>query len=137
MLVLKFTKGWNLTSLPSLLICAQLFQSCLSLWKPMDCSPPGLSVHRILQARILKWVAFLSSRRSSWPRDQTRIFLHLLYCRRILYPLSHLGSPLLFSSTGNSYSDSLNQTYRTYLQGIFKALKLMFSFFLYFCLFAN
>ena len=37
----------------------------------MDCSPPGSSVHGILQARILGWVAMPSSRGSSWPRDQT------------------------------------------------------------------
>ena len=36
----------------------------------MDCSPPGSSVHVILQARILEWVAISFSRRSSWPRDQ-------------------------------------------------------------------
>ena len=41
-----------------------------SLW-PMDCSLPGSSVHGILQARILEWVAISSSRGSSWPRDQT------------------------------------------------------------------
>ena len=39
----------------------------------MDCSPPGSSVHRILQARILEWVAMPSSRGSSRPRDQIRI----------------------------------------------------------------
>ena len=32
-------------------------QSCLTLYDPMDCSLPGFSVHGILQARILKWVA--------------------------------------------------------------------------------
>ena len=36
----------------------------------MDCSPPGSSVHGILQARILEWVAMPSSRGSSWPRGQ-------------------------------------------------------------------
>jgi len=36
----------------------------------MDCSPPGSSVHGILQARILEWVAISFSRRSSWPRDR-------------------------------------------------------------------
>ena len=40
---------------------------------PMDCSPPGLSVHRIFQARILEWVAIFFSRGSSWPRDQTQV----------------------------------------------------------------
>ena len=40
---------------------------------PMDCSPPRSSVHGILQARILEWVAMFSSRGSSGPRDQTGI----------------------------------------------------------------
>ena len=35
-------------------------QSCLILRDPMECSPPGSSVHGILQARILEWVAFSS-----------------------------------------------------------------------------
>ena len=35
----------------------------------MDHSPPGSSVHGIIQAGILEWVAMLSSRRSSWPKD--------------------------------------------------------------------
>ena len=48
-------------------------QSCLTLWDPMDYSPPGSFVHGILQARILEWVAILFSRRSPWPRDQTRV----------------------------------------------------------------
>ena len=39
----------------------------------MDCSPPNFSVHGILQARILEWVAMPSSRRSSQPRDRTHI----------------------------------------------------------------
>ena len=37
-------------------------QSCLTLCDPVDCSPPGCSVHGILQARILEWVAMLSFR---------------------------------------------------------------------------
>ena len=39
-----------------ILLCAELFQSCLTLFDPMDFSPPGCSVHEILQARILEWV---------------------------------------------------------------------------------
>ena len=46
---------------------------CLTICDPMDCSPAGLSVHRILQARILEWVAIPFSRPSSQPRDQTRV----------------------------------------------------------------
>ena len=44
-------------------------QSCLTLCDSMDCSPPGSSVHGILQARILEWVAMPSSKPSSQPRD--------------------------------------------------------------------
>ena len=39
----------------------------------MDCSPPGFSVHGLLQARILEWVATSSSRGSSQPRDWTLV----------------------------------------------------------------
>ena len=46
-------------------------QLCPTLCDPMDCSLPGSSVHGILQARILEWVAIPSPRKSSLPRDQT------------------------------------------------------------------
>ena len=52
---------------------AKSIQSCLTLCDPMNCYPPGSSVHGLLQARILEWVAMLSSRGSSWPRDWTCI----------------------------------------------------------------
>ena len=45
-----------------------------TLCVPMDCDLPGSSVHGILQARILEWVAMPSSRGFSRPRDQTCIF---------------------------------------------------------------
>ena len=48
-------------------------QSCLTLCDPMDYSPPGSSVHGILQTRILKWVVIPFSRGSSQPRDQTQV----------------------------------------------------------------
>ena len=48
-------------------------QSCPTLCDPMDCSPPGSSVHGISQAWILEWVAVSFSRGSSWPRDRTRV----------------------------------------------------------------
>ena len=46
-------------------------QLCLTLSDPVDCNLPGSSVHRILQARILEWVAIPFSRGSSQPRDRT------------------------------------------------------------------
>ena len=48
-------------------------QSCLTLWDPTDCSPPGSSVQGIFPARMLEWVAISSSRGSSLPRGRTCI----------------------------------------------------------------
>ena len=53
------------------MVHAKLLQSCPTLCDPIDCSSPGSSVHGILQARILGWVAMSSSRGSSRPRDGT------------------------------------------------------------------
>jgi len=63
-------------------------QSCLTLYDPIDCSQPGSSVHGVFQARIMEWAAIPFSRGSSQPRSNPG----LLYCRRILYHLSHQGS---------------------------------------------
>ena len=60
-------------------------QSCRTLCNPMCCSPPGFSVHGILQARILEKGTISSSRRSSRPRDQT----HVSCIAGGLYHLSH------------------------------------------------
>ena len=49
------------------------FMHYLTLCDPMDCSPLGSSVHRVLQARTLEWAAFASCRGSSRPRDQTHV----------------------------------------------------------------
>ena len=48
-------------------------QSCPTLYDPMDCSLPGFSVRRILQARIREWIAIPFSRGSSPPRDRTQV----------------------------------------------------------------
>ena len=54
-------------------VCVLVAQSCLTFCDPMDCSPPGSSVHAIVQARILESVAMLSSGRPYRPKDQTRV----------------------------------------------------------------
>ena len=56
-----------------LCVCAKSLHLCPTLSYPMDCSPPGSSVHEILQTRILEWVAMASSSRSSQPRDWTHL----------------------------------------------------------------
>ena len=58
---------------PHVACVCSVAQSCPTLCDPMDCSPPGSSVHGILQARIWEWVAISFSRASSQPRDQTRV----------------------------------------------------------------
>ena len=52
---------------------SEVAQSCLTLCDPMDCSLPSSSVHGILQAKVLEWVAVSFSRGSSQPRDQTQV----------------------------------------------------------------
>ena len=52
---------------------SEVAQLCPTLCDPMDCSLPGSSLHGILQARVLTWVAISFSRGSSQPRDQTRV----------------------------------------------------------------
>ena len=58
--------GWMVGKM---VLCVSVAQSCLTLCDPMDCNPPGSSVHGILQARILELVVISSSRGSSQPRD--------------------------------------------------------------------
>ena len=54
-------------------VCVLIIQLCLTLCDPMDSSLPGSSVHEIVQARVLEWVAISFSRGSSWPRDQAQV----------------------------------------------------------------
>ena len=98
---------WSLSSLPALIffdlkIC---MLACLlsrfsrvwlfsTLWLHNP-SPPGSSLHGILQARILEWVAMPSSRASSQPRDWTHVSYISCTGRQIRYQMHHLGSPKL------------------------------------------
>ena len=54
------------------IILVLVAQSCPTLCNPMNCTPPGFSVHGILQARILDWLAISYSKASFRLRDQTR-----------------------------------------------------------------
>ena len=68
--------------------CCWVNKSCPALCDPMNCSPPGSSVHRFLQARILEWVAISSSRGSSWFQDGT-VSLCLLHWQTGTLPWNH------------------------------------------------
>ena len=63
-----------------------VIQSCPILCDPVDCSPPNSSVHGILQARLLEWVAMPVSRESSQPRDRTQVSA---------LQVDHQGSPVM------------------------------------------
>ena len=82
-------------------------QLCLTLCDHMDCSPLGSSVHGILQARTLEWVAIPSSRGSSWRRDWTPC---LLQCRQILYCLSQNITLPFASSHSQGLQEDASQT---------------------------
>ena len=69
-------------------------QSYPILYDPMDYGPPSSSVHGILQARILEWVALPSSRGSSWPRNRTHVSC-LLHWQAGSLPLVPPGKPPL------------------------------------------
>ena len=60
-------------------------QSCPTLCDPVDYSPPGSSIHGILQARMLEWVAEASSRGSSQSRDGTHVSMSTCLARWVLY----------------------------------------------------
>ena len=96
---------------------AKSLQSCPTLCDRVDCSPPGSSVHGILQARALEWVAMPSSRRSSPPRDRTCVSSVSCIARwaldhkhHRLMRLRRLRSPTTYFSVswrpGGTHSDS-------------------------------
>ena len=74
-------------------VCIQSLQLCPTPCDPMDFSPQGSTVHGILQARILEWVATPFSRGSSQPRDQTHVSC-LLNWQAGSLPLALSGQPL-------------------------------------------
>ena len=64
---------------PSLDLFAKLLQLCLTLYNPMDYSPPGFSVHGILQARILEWGAIFLLQVIFPTQGSNPHLLHLLH----------------------------------------------------------
>ena len=64
---------------------SELAQLCPTLCDPVDCSPPDSSVHGILQARKLEWVAIPSCRGSSGPRNRSPVSCISCTDRQILY----------------------------------------------------
>src|SRR5574341_1868764 len=80
-------------------------KSCLSLCNPVDCSPPGSSVHAILQARILEWVAMPFSRGSSCQALNLHL-LHLLHWQAGFLPLAPPGKPICLTMNQKTLSEA-------------------------------
>ena len=72
---------------------AKSLQSCPTLCDPMDCSLPGFSVHEILQARILEWIAMFSSRESFLLRDQNCV-TYISWAGRQFFTTKSPGKPV-------------------------------------------
>ena len=95
------------------MVVCEVAQSCPTLCDPMDCSLPRSSLHVILQARVLEWVAISFSRGSSWPRDWTQVSCipgrcfnlwatrHLLYIQ-LFFSLEKAALLLLFTLVLNN-----------------------------------
>ena len=73
--------------------CSATCQVRPTLCDAMEPSPPGSSVHGILQARTLRWVAMPFSRGSSQRRDWTQVSYDSCTVRSVLYHQHHLGGP--------------------------------------------
>ena len=93
----KFEHFLQLKAVCSLCVCVcvcvcEVTQSCPTLCDPVDCSPPGSSVHGILQVRILEWIAVSFSRGSSQPWsllkfmsiESVMLSNHLILCHPLL-----------------------------------------------------
>ena len=92
--ILFLFPSWSYTFLS----CMLAIQSYQTFCNPMDCSPPSSSVHGIVRARILEWVATSFSRGSSWSRDWTQVswiaggFYNVWATREAPFYLESLGS---------------------------------------------
>ena len=78
-------------------LCGSCVQSSLTLCDPIDCSPPGSSIHGISQARILEWVAKIHWIFST--QGLNLCLLHLLHWRQILHHKCDLHTSLVISPT--------------------------------------
>ena len=94
--------------------CAKLLQSCMTLYDPMDCSPPGSSVHGISQARILEWLScsspYLAIKRMKYCHLQQHEWIW-----RILYLVSFICGILNNTKESIYKAETDTQTQKTNL----------------------
>ena len=89
---------------------SEVAQSCPTLCNPVDCSPPGFSLHGILQERILEWVAISFSRGSSQPRDRTQVSRIAGRCFNVLVGHIINGYKLRFPGDSDSVTEIFKHT---------------------------
>ena len=94
--------------------CTKSLQSCPTPCDPMDCSPPGSSVHGIVQAGILEWVAIFFSRGSSWPRDWS----HVSCIAGRFFTTEMPGEPIFSGKVGFLLSFTLNMLLSIILENL-------------------
>ena len=111
-------------------VCMLVAQLCSTLCDPMDYSSPGSSVHGILQARILEWVAMPFSRGSIQPRDGTQVshiagrFFIILYHPYHSLPGKLLGMCIL---PQKKKKKTCNHKYSTFLSSFYVSLPIKLS----------
>ena len=81
--------------------CVKMLQSCPTLCNPMDCSPPGFSVHGILQARILEWVAVSFSGALSDPGMEPTFLKSCALVGTAFFTTASSGKPEAFRGDNN------------------------------------
>ena len=88
--------------------------SCVQLCNPIDCSPPGSSVHRILQARTLEWVT-ISSSRGIFPSQGSNPSLScLLHWQADSLPLVPPGKPFMAADENSVFSVAQTKTQESF-----------------------
>ena len=81
--------NWSTTTTHTWCVCSVMWTHCYSVW----CTHQAPLSMGLSQARILEWVSISSSRRSSWPRDQTQVFSISYIGRRIYFTPEPPGKP--------------------------------------------
>ena len=99
-------------------LCCLVARSYPTLCEPMDCRPPGSSVHEVSQARVLEWVAVAFSRGSSWSRDQTQVS----YLAGRFFTTESPGTPIIQESFPEGKNWTRDQKETLYIRGKTKSI---------------
>ena len=102
---------------------SEVVQSYLTLCDPVDCSSSGSSVHGILQARILEWVAISFSRGSSWPMDRTQVSCITDQIRSLAQSCPTLCDPMNRSTPGLPVHHQIPEFTQTHVHRVSDAIQ--------------